>query len=223
MHKGSAPFLFLSFALAISTFAPSVTHAQLSIGALVDTRGQAGYNRDNASSSPLAASTTSSESMNATTSEYKKTGDRAISASVSGQLIAHAHRSAVATFAESLLAVVDREGEQSAEMRIIAEAQKNLEATTTEAIQKIATRNSLTTFFVGSDYKNLEILRSEIVTTQNHLDQLNAILASTTDAALRTTLSTQISALALDQEHIQKFVATHEKPFGLFDWFVKLF
>lgn len=62
-----------------------------------------------------------------------------------------------------------------------------------------------------------------MVATQNHIDQLNVILASTTDASIRTTLSAQISALALDQANIQSFVKTHEKSFSFFGWFVNLF
>ncbi len=219
MLKTIAPFLFLSLAIAVSILTP-ITHAQLAIGALVDTNKQLDYNdnRITTSSSARVASTTSDERRNATT-----TNGRTASTSVSGQLTAQVHRSTVATFTQSLLAVADREGGLGAQIRIIAETQKNSEATTTEAIEKIASRSSLKTLFIGSDYKNLGILRSEMVATQNHIDQLNVILTNATDASIRTTLSAQISALALDQANIQSFVKTHEKSFSFFGWFVNLF
>lgn len=223
------PFLFLSFAIAISTLAPLVTHAQLATGSLVSTSGQLGYdnrNDDNASSSSdRSASTTSEGRANATSSAYRTDSeDRNASTSpVNGLLMSQSHRSTVATFVQSLLAVADREGDLGAQIRIIAEAQRDSEATTTQAIEKIAFRSSLKTLFIGSDYKNLGILRSQMVQTQKHLDQLNDILASTTDATDRATLSAQISALALEQANIQSFVTTHENSFSLFGWFVKLF
>jgi hypothetical protein len=62
-----------------------------------------------------------------------------------------------------------------------------------------------------------------MVQTQNHLDRLNAILASTTDATDRTILSAQISALALDHVNIEDFVITHENSFSFFGWFTRFF
>lgn len=223
MHKKLTPFIFLSFAIGVSALA-SVAHAQPSIGALVDTSGYLGYDsRDHTSSSTHEATTTNNEPESATTSARIGAADRAISASVSGQLIAHAHRSTVTTFAQSLLAVADSEGELGAQLRTIAEAQKNAEATTTEAIQKVATRGSLKTFFAGGDTTSLGILRNGIRTTQNHLNQLNNILARTTDATVRATLSEHISALARDQATIQRFVNAHENSFGFLNWLAELF
>jgi len=227
MNKKIPPFIFLSLVIAISALAP-VTHAQLAIGALTDTSGHLGLDsRDNnASSSSREASTTSEKRASATTSEDKNTNDRntaTTSAGVSGQFTADAHRSTVATFVQSLLAVADREGNLGEQVRIIAQAQKDSEATTTGAIEKVSSRGSLSTLFFGSDYANLGILRSGMVTTQNHLDRLNVVLASTTDTTDRAALTDQINALALDQASIQDFVTTHENSFSFFGWFTRLF
>lgn len=60
MLKTITPFLFLSLAITVSILTP-ITHAQLTIGALVDTNKQLDYNdnRITASSSARVASTTS--------------------------------------------------------------------------------------------------------------------------------------------------------------------
>src|ERR1035437_2312565 len=137
MHKKITPFLFLSLAIAVSALAP-VTHAQLAIGALTDTSGNLGYNNqsDTASSSSREVSTTNKEHTSATTSENKNTNDRntaTTSNGVSGQFTAEDHRSAVATFVQSLLAIADRKGNLGEQVRVIAQAQKDSEATTTNA------------------------------------------------------------------------------------------
>lgn len=213
MHKKIMPVLFLSLAIAVSAFAP-VTRAQLAEGALTDSSGNLNYNNqsNNASSSVREASTTNKEPTSATTSD-----------GVSGQLTAEAHRSAVATFVQSLLAIADRKGNLGEQVRIIAQAQKDSEATTTGAIEKVSSRGSLKTLFLGSDYANLGILRSGMVMTQNHLNQLNTVLASTTDATDRAALTAQIDALALDQANVRNFVTTHENSFSFFGWFTRLF
>lgn len=213
MHTKVTSFLFLSLAIVVSALVP-VTHAQLAEGALTGTSGNLVYNNqsDNASSSGREASTTSEKHVSATTSD-----------SVSGQVTAEVHRSTVATFVQSLLTIAERKGNLGEQVRIIAQAQKNSEATTTDAIEKVSSRGSLKTLFFGSDYTNLGILRSEMVMTQNHLDRLNAVLASTTDATDRAALTAQINVLAQDQASIRNFVTTHENSFSFFGWFTKLF
>jgi len=225
MHKKVTPFLLLSLAIAISTLAP-ITHAQLSIGALADTSGQLGYDTrsSNASSSAREASTTDETLANATTSANKDANNQnaSTSESITGQLIAEAHQSTVTSFVQSLLTIAEKDGDRGAQVRIIAESQKDSAAAMTDALDKIASRNSLQTLFFGSDYKNLGILRSKMLQTQNHLAQLSVILSSTTDATDRATLITQINALSLDQVNIQDFVTAHENSFSFFGWFVKL-
>lgn len=227
MHKKITPFLFVSLTIAISAMAP-ITHAQLAEGALTDTSGYLGYNsqNDNASSSDREASTTSDKRTNATTSEDKNTdgqNNATTSDGVRGQLTADAHRSTVAMFVQSLLDVANREGIMGEQVRVIAQAQKDSEATTTEAIQKISSRSSLKTLLWGSDYANLGVLRSGMVVTQNHLNQLNTVLASTTDATDRATITAQINALTQDQASIKNFVTAHENSFSFFGWFTRLF
>lgn len=221
---------FLSLAIALSTVTPFVTHAQLSVGVLVDTRGQQGYgDRDrNASSSAREISTTDRMRINATSSnegnENSNSDENAsASDSVKGHLTAQNHRSAMAAFVQSLLAVADREGGLGEQIREIAHAQNDAIATTTNAIQRVSSRGFLMSLFFGSDYKNLGVLRHGIVRTQNHLDGLNAVLANTTDPIAHSVLIEQIRVLENDKANMESFMAAHKESFSFFGWCAKLF
>ena len=48
------------------------------------------------------------------------------------------------------------------------------------------------TFFIGTDYKNIGQLRSEIVTTNNQINQLKTLLEKVSDTASKTEIEKQI-------------------------------
>lgn len=133
------------------------------------------------------------------------------------------HRSVVATFVHSLLTVADREGGIGAQVRAIAKAQNDSGTTTVSAMTQIDSRSGLKTFFFGSDYKNLGKIRAEIATTTKTLEQLKALLSSTTNVSDRAELSAQINALQAEQVRVQAYVKAHEDVFSLFGWFNKMF
>ncbi len=160
---------------------------------------------------------------NATSTNAKNGNATSTDANSQGQLTAESHRSTVASFVESLLSVANREGGIGAQVRVIAQAQNDSASTTAEAITKVESRNSLKTFLIGSDYKNLGQLRSEIVTTQNNIDQLKKLEAQATSDADKAELTVQIKALEDSQVKVEAFVKAHESSFSLFGWFVKLF
>lgn len=54
---------------------------------------------------------------------------------------------------------------------------------------------SLQTFFFGSDYKNLGVIRSELATTTNNINKLKSLLDQTINDADRAELNTQIQSL----------------------------
>lgn len=139
------------------------------------------------------------------------------------QITTEAHRSAVASFVQSLTSVADREGGIGEQVRTIARNQNESATTTLKAMERIQTRNQLKTLLIGNDYKNLGVLRSEIVKTQNNLGKLNNLLSSTTDATIRAELTEQIDALTAEQSKIGDFVNANEKSFSVFGWFTRLF
>jgi hypothetical protein len=144
--------------------------------------------------------------------------------SAKGQINAQAHRSAVANFVQSLLSVAGREqGGIGEQVRVIAQQQNDSEATTSKAIEKVQTRSKIKTFLIGSDYKNLGALRSEMVQTRNRIDQLNRLLPDVQDAADKAEIQSQIQTLTQEETNLENFIQAQEGKFSLFGWLIKLF
>lgn len=142
----------------------------------------------------------------------------------SNKLNGEQHRSAVATFVKSLLDVADREqGEIGEQVRAVANEQDESKDDVAGAIDKIQNRSKLKTFFIGTDYKNIGQLRSEMVKTGNQIDQMKRLLDEITSEENKIALHDQIQVLEQDQQTINSFLTTNENKFSLFGWFVKLF
>lgn len=141
-----------------------------------------------------------------------------------GYLAAEAHRSSVVAFSDSLMQVASQVGAQDigGEIRAIAEEQRSAEATATEAIEKITARGPLRSFLFGSDYTNLGILKSQIVRTESHINELNTLLSEGLDSFTRAVLETQIGTLKRDQANVEQFMTAHDTTNGLFGWFTHL-
>jgi hypothetical protein len=138
-----------------------------------------------------------------------------------GQVNAEEHRGTVANFVQTLLeAASSTEGGIGQQVRVIAQQQNDSDATTTKAIEKIQSRNKIKTFLIGSDYKNLGTLRSEIVQTRNRIDQLNRVIQNATDTA---ETQAQIQILEQEQTKIENFIKEQEGKFNLFGWLAKMF
>jgi flagellar hook-length control protein FliK len=133
------------------------------------------------------------------------------------------HRNAVSTFVQKLLDVADREGGIGNEVKAVAAEQEKNKDKIANAIDIVKNRNPLKTFLIGADYKNIGELRSEMVTTENHINQLNNLLGKTTSSGDQAILQSQITTLQQEKTKIENFVKTNESQFSLFGWLVKLF
>lgn len=139
-----------------------------------------------------------------------------------GQTNAQLHRSVVANFVQTLVRVADREGGIGEQVRVIAQQQNQSASTTAVALEKVENRGKIKTFLIGSDYKNLGALRSELVQTRNRIEQLTR-LADKATSADKADLLQQIKNLQQEQTWIENFIKTNENKFSLFGWLVKLF
>ncbi|HPI67403.1 MAG TPA: hypothetical protein PKZ16_02585 [bacterium] len=138
-----------------------------------------------------------------------------------GQLNAEEHRSAVANFVQTLLKTPSStDGGIGAQVRVIAREQNQNHTTTAEIIDKLQLRNKIKTFLIGSDYKNLGTLRSEMVKTRNRLEKLKRLTERTTSTI---DFQDQIQTLEQEQNKIESFIKAQEGKFSLFGWLVKLF
>jgi len=127
-----------------------------------------------------------------------------------------------AAVAQALLHTSDRGGAVGKEVRDIAWEQAFSAERLSQAMQEVESRGTFKTILVGSDYKNLGQVRSEIVVVQNTIDRLEQAKAKATDATTVAELSTQIAALKATASSTQAFVDDNEGTFSLFGWLVKL-
>ncbi len=134
------------------------------------------------------------------------------------------HRSTVALFVKNLLSIADRESRIGDEVKLIAQEQNDSSSISAEAITKVEGKGAFSTFFFGTDYKNLGIIRSELAKTSNRIDKLSKLVASISDnIVVKEELNLQIEALKNDQVRLYSFVNNNESKFSLLGWFVKLF
>jgi hypothetical protein len=151
---------------------------------------------------------------------------------VAGQNNSENIRSAVVgNFVQSLLRVASTTARSASstvrgigeQVRLIAQEQNDSEATTNRAIEKVQLRSKVKTFFLGTDYKNLGALRSQVASTTNRIRQLNQVMPQIHNASDTAEVQGQIQALEQEQSKIDNFVKEQESKFSLFGWLVKLF
>jgi hypothetical protein len=139
-----------------------------------------------------------------------------------GQLNGEEHRSAVAEFVQNLLDTADRDGGIGEEVRKVAQEQNDDKDDTAEKIDEINNRSGFKTFFIGTDYKNLGDLRSQVAKTGNQIDRLTRLLEKATGTT-KDDLQDEIDALKKEQKKLMDFIDDNDSKFSLFGWFVKLF
>lgn len=144
-------------------------------------------------------------------------------AAVRGNVNAEEHRSAVASFVQSLRATADRDTGIGAEVSAVAQSQEASGTATADAMARIEKRSGVMSFLFGTDWKSIGSLRSEIAKAKSDRGRLEATLDNTTDASVRADLEAAIDALDTRQNEIASFVAEHESKFSLFGWFFRLF
>ena len=206
----------LSFAVLSIAYAQSGMAVNVNVEADVEVRTEG----NSASTGARATVTGNATSTIKRNDNSTSTNTRA---TTTGQINAETNRSTVATFVKSLLNIADRDGGIGVEVREIAKSQNDSATTTAVAIAEVEGRSSIKTFLIGSDYKNLGVIRSELATTSNNIARLKALLDKTTDATVRAELNVQIQALETEQARIDAYVEAHESTFSLFGWFAKLF
>ena len=134
------------------------------------------------------------------------------------------HRSIVETFVQGLLYIAGNEqGGIGEQVKTIADEQNMSKNSVADAIDKINNRSRIRTFLIGTDYKNIGQLRSEMVKTGNQLGQLRGLLGRETNVASGLALQSQIQELEQEQNRISEFLKTNEGKFSIFGWFVRLF
>jgi hypothetical protein len=140
-----------------------------------------------------------------------------------GQVNAEQYRNTVADSVQSLLQVANRQGGIGIQVKAIAQQQSQSAETAIKAMENVQTRSKVKAFFLGSDYKNLGTLRSEMVQTRNRLEQLNTLMENVQNEGDKIELQNQVQTLEQEQVKIESFIKAQEGKFSLFGWLAKMF
>lgn len=133
------------------------------------------------------------------------------------------YRSGVSRIVQELRRTASQNGGIGQEVSKIAKEQEDSAKKIKEAMDKVDMAGRFRTLFIGTDYKNLGALRSELVKTQNAIDRLTKAMERTTDMDIRVGLQKQIDALKATLAKAETFAKDHESQFSFLGWFVKLF
>jgi len=124
---------------------------------------------------------------------------------------------------EELNAIAEKDKGIGSEVSAIAKEQNESNAKVAVAMEKIESRGKFKTFLIGTDYKNIGMIRSEMVTTDNHISRLEKAAERTDDPEVIVSLNEQINALKGEKSKVEAFLTENENKFSLFGWFVKWF
>jgi hypothetical protein len=100
----------------------------------------------------------------------------------------------------------------------VAQEQQKQGEEIAEAVGKVERRGRVSKFIIGSDYKNLGQLRSEITQNENQIRQLTQALSGIENEENRQVIQEQIALLAEEREQLKSFVKENEDNFSLFGW-----
>ncbi|OGY43500.1 MAG: hypothetical protein A3J62_04165 [Candidatus Buchananbacteria bacterium RIFCSPHIGHO2_02_FULL_38_8] len=146
-----------------------------------------------------------------------------LAANDKGKAVSAEHRSRVAEVVQQLTAVANQDENIGEEVSQVAQAENEAREKVATIIEKIETRGKFKTFLLGTDYKNIGALRSELVTTANHIERLSKALERTIDEEVKAELNAQITALEEAKTKVESFIQTNESKFSLLGWLVKFF
>jgi cytoskeletal protein RodZ len=178
---------------------------------------------DNATSSDEATSSINNNDLGEATSSDSDSESESDSDNATSSNMGEQHRSEVAKVVQSLVKVANKDSNIGEEVRAVAQQEKDSGDKVKEKMNTVEKRNGFKTFLIGSDYKNLGDLRSELVTTQNNLDRLNVALEKTTSSTTKAELQTQIDKLSTILTNAKNFIKSEEGKFSLFGWLLKMF
>ena len=90
-------------------------------------------------------------------------------------------------------------------------------------VEQLEKRSKLKTFLIGTDYKTLGALRSEVVQTRNDIDKINRMVNDLASSTEKDNLLSQLNTLEKTQTDLEQIIKNNESKFSLFGWFVKMF
>lgn len=139
-----------------------------------------------------------------------------------GEIAGEKHRSDVAEVVKKLEKIADKDISIGKEVMDVAKEEKDASEKVKDKMNAVDKRGGFKTFLIGSDYKNLGELRSELVRTDNDLNRLNKALGKATDVSIKADLEAQIKELSAIKSEAEDFAKSIDGKFSLFGWLVRM-
>ncbi len=102
------------------------------------------------------------------------------------------HNNDVSRIVQELKKVAGRDSNIEQEVSSVAQEQEDSAKTVQTAMNKVDAVGKFRQLFLGTDYKNLGVLRSEFVNTQNAIDRITKAMERATDGNIKADLQKQI-------------------------------
>ena len=135
---------------------------------------------------------------------------------------AEQHHNKIENVAHLLKDLGSKDSKVKNDLESIANEEISSDTEANDAMNAVQNRNHFLSALFGADYKNIGVLRSTLVTTQNHIDQLSKAQEVTANAEVKAGIKTQILALQKANADAEAFILSHENSFSVFGWFIKL-
>lgn len=201
----------------------SQAHAQL--GASVDAKADLRLDLSPEVQTGVEARTEAQQNKPATTKSDTVKSDTKVDATADrkGATVSAEHQSTVAKAIQAILSASATNVKIGEQIRVIAKQQNDTHTAMADNIAEIETESKVKTFLVGTNYKTIGALRSDLAKSQASIEQLKRTIEQTTDATLKATLLAEVKTLEIEQASIEAFVEAKASSFSLFGWAVKLF
>ncbi len=140
-----------------------------------------------------------------------------------GNMNAVQRRSSVANAVKEMLQIADRSGGIGEQVRVIAQSQNQNEEKIESGIEKIESRGSLTKFFIGPNYSEINSIKKVLEQNKEHLIQLNEIKTQLLNEVDQQMLSEKVRVFEQNNLEIENSLNASEKGFSLLGWMFRFF
>lgn len=118
--------------------------------------------------------------------------------------------------------IATQNSSNSSKIQTIAQAQIQMQDKINQALDKAESRTNFAKFFIGPNYKQLKTVKQEMEQNQLRIQELNQIMAQTSNEGDKTELQNEIKILELENTALSEQLNQDVAGFSLFGWLSKL-
>ncbi|MFA7654364.1 MAG: hypothetical protein WCX97_05035 [Candidatus Magasanikbacteria bacterium] len=132
-------------------------------------------------------------------------------------------RSQVANAVQEILQIADKNSGIGEQVRVIAQAQNQIQEKLDASLQKIQNRSKLIKFFIGLNYNEIKNTKKVLEQNREQIEQLNELRTQLVNQVDLQNLTSQIQTLEQANTMVENSLNNIQSGFSLFGWLVKLF